>query len=533
MSLLEQVNSRPWGNINGNRAEAAAEPRVNRPPNRRNNAENENLNNEMLKRNKSCMDKFRKNGKLEMPFKAKIEETYMYHGHGSTVCDINGKPVIKTVPHNCVYITQTICGITNNLDDKVIQAFCDERNQHIWLDPIKHIRELREIVSKSGPALHIHMPGCSFVETSYYPISDFPQARHHSGDTVKDFVISGLLPLSKALTIPLDNPILYTRAIRVKNEKINTEFVKTLFEYSIYPKIEEKAKNKIPARPLNSIIVYKDENGTMSIKDLKGQGERLSSNPARYVSELMGKFPGVHFNFLCRSIVGPCLKKAPKSFTRRRRHSALLQNTLYNTIRKQARQNISLETNLNQRDTNITAFLNAVQPELTKNLAELYDVYSAVETVGLKKSKAILQSLFEAEFEKQMNELFTNKAETDEFERVLNSITTPIQYIDQGRHEFEYSLLQKMAMKALEEIRDDVVLLLCRKGVVLEWLETLTVENIMTELKATREQAEIYYEQFQQCKETREQALRNASDSSNESNSERNGGGKRKTRRRK
>ncbi len=281
----------------------------------------------MVEPDKECLDRFRINGKLRMPFEATNETTYMYLGHGHDRCDEEGNLIIKTVPEDCIYITETVCGIQNRIPTEVFRAFSNPDYAHIWKDPFAHMEEIRALFVRRTN-FHIHMPGCTYVDSTFYGINEQVLEKNEQGQPTKiKLALSGLMPLDYALIVSEDNLSQYFAPTQYNLAELElfTSELYGYFNFNLFPQIPEGLKTTLE-----------------KVKPLYYDMFRSYEGMRKPVSELMAEHPGIHFNFLCRSVGEECKPAA----IRRRRHSAVVQKTNLNTLRKLA--NIQNETMTNE-----------------------------------------------------------------------------------------------------------------------------------------------------------------------------------------
>jgi hypothetical protein len=299
-------------------------------------------------------------------------EAYLYLGHGQDICDDQGKPIIKIVPPGNIYITVGICGLTTRWKtENLLESFIDPTNTSIWANPTKE--SLQEILTGilDTETLHIHYPGDTYVDNVYSPLSDFQYKDNKRllNDTQPDTLIlqiSGILPLSKA-------PDMYKAGIpneRVYVSKTNitipVEEFDAMFQFSRFPKIEHPQNAK-----------------TLTIEDI----DTISTYYSERVSYLLKEYPGIHYNFVCRSVHPSCMPGA----LRRRRQSAVLFQTEPETLRKTIR-------NVNTKNENINEYKKLYQIPSTRTSLQL-------RREAIKKLESTNMSKNLSEFEEYLNAL--------------------------------------------------------------------------------------------------------------------------------
>jgi hypothetical protein len=224
-----------------------------------------------------------KNGDLTTsfaPLKRK-KHVYMTMAHSSEI--MSDKPLY--VPSGCVYVTFAICGQTTKDAFKILQGFSDSKIRRMLHDPVKYIHEL---TSYFGESLHIHYPEAD-NETSrtYYDVTYTPYTGFYRGKCLA--VKSGLYKLGTItdFTVPSNLATEYDKGrkeymIEFDCNKISYQALTYLYSKSIYPNKREII-NSFKGRPISSELL-----------DNELKKHRYSQSWA------FTKFPGVHYNFVCR-----------------------------------------------------------------------------------------------------------------------------------------------------------------------------------------------------------------------------------------
>lgn len=440
-------------------------------------AENARLNQEanaQIQRNIDCKNRYKNNsGKLQLPPQFKDlpdSQIYFYHGHGGTICDEYGFPIEKIVPENCIYITETVCGIINALGPALIGAFLDEKNAPIWKDPVGHFDELKKIFRLDGrnsvQGLHIHLPGCTYIDTTYQPIGYHDLKERHGIDKHK-IVFSGIMTLEAAHTVP-HNSAYIEGALLDYTDLVDYETIVNSYAYSLYPEIHEVSEYVTPNEIEDTLLLYPEkvgEKNKISISDVTSQAAEISKNVP--VSKLMEKFPGIHFNMLCRSFGAEdvnCLKRSKKAVTRRRRHSAVVQNTVYDSFKKLVNMGTRFPTKAKRvaNDNSILDYFESVSRNIRQNpdLVKIYELYDYIRYLDeLTKTRTAIGDLFKELFQNKFLELYfkfldtKNQNEKESIKReiydLIGILKTDV-YIafTSPRHEFENELLAQIAWAA-------------------------------------------------------------------------------------
>ena len=561
-------------------AEANLEIKIPNKPKEKVNVPELNFNSyaeDWLQRNIECRDQYRNNsGKIQLPESVRDlpdSQIYFYNGHGGNVCKL-GIPIVKTVPDNCIYITQTVCGIVNTLDPEVMRAFIDPKNNAIWKDPIAHLEEIKELFD-GIPSLHIHLPGCTYLETSFYPFSmpnlkKLPENPPEPKDrkTKSHYLqYSGLWSLESVKSIPLgkdERPWMLGEYVEMPLEYLDGAIFQELFQHSIYPPV--KLRDPAPFRAyvpesakLDGYYLNQNEERRVDLYDIVYQSHQISGT--KYVSDLMEQFPGIHYNFLCRSMDKRCKEEGKRLVTLRRRHSAVLQNSVYNNIRKLiktpaklARQNESpLALDALSNDNSVLDFIKIVEPILRKNqnFDKLFEIYTDLRFEEYTQSKEeiqrIIEELYLNEFINLLDELGEKElaGNHNEEKRVGNKIFKLIDLLEmdinttfqEKFYAFELSLLAKMGYAALLLDKSEVVTHICETGIDVSHIEK-EFEDAIKNKQMTQEVMDSYKDRIGKCKKISNEAQMkphyqgnsNTSSNNNTNKKSQSGNGYKKTR---
>lgn len=201
------------------------------------------------------------------------KNTYVIMGHGSDICD-NGKLEVLDVPKGCVYVTLTQCGLVTFVGSE--HKFFDDKNITYLQDPVKYEKELKKIF---GNDLHVHHSEAKDkVSRTYVNNRYFLAATYKTRNNKCHMGVSGVVKLPKPElkniktdAVPCDNP----------------PKILGYYEHSVYPKLSE-VESAVRARP--------DINFGYHLKTITQE-------------ELFKKFPGIHYNILCRYTDKSCLKE--------------------------------------------------------------------------------------------------------------------------------------------------------------------------------------------------------------------------------
>ena len=190
---------------------------------------------------------------------------------------------ILQVPNNCVYVTMAECGLSINDTDKNVRTFekmFSENNIYLS-DPIKYFQILQEIF---GNNLHIHYPTSHVIGSRYYMDTNYTCTL---GWNDENYTIhtSGLHKLGNFHRNIFNGNI---------SNNIPNNYIKTIYKDSLYPTYDN--------------IISKDllDRSYENFENLVGIYFTVTQ------SDLFEYFPGVHYNFACRS---PCIKDNITSLT--------------------------------------------------------------------------------------------------------------------------------------------------------------------------------------------------------------------------
>lgn len=398
---------------------------------------------------------------LEVP----DENIYFYLGHGSTLTNPDHTLKVERVPANCIYITQTVCGIINYMGDEIFQAFSDRKNADLWRDPVNHLNEIKAVFGDL-PGVHIHYPKCTFIDTGFQPCSDNGDDGNHRIE------YSGLVPLNKAHTISFEDSPREFRMYTSDNFKngdirgVSEETVRKMYEYSIYPKlnIKEGVERFLPSKV--SSLYLTSENGIVPFTSLINASSKLSKSNS--VLDLMKEYPGIHFNFLCRSKKVGESPQRRKEMTMRRRHSAVLQNTILNSIAKLAYTGFQYGVKRGEmsRDEDILEFIQSVGSEIHNedNVEKFYRVLHELRNFGYDDSYNYLLPIFIEKYLKKYYTLLRGGASLEELKAFIKILDVDILYINQELYTLERDLLDHMATYAFGMGNRPVTRHLCRLG---------------------------------------------------------------------
>lgn len=236
--------------------------------------------------------------------------TYIYSGHGEDVCDPETHQVIThIVPDNCIYITIEMCG-------KLVFT-STPRNAHLFsTDDATFLKypylslfnpKLAQILDiKNINLLTVRLPGQTYAASYFFPFAFWYDDRH------KYMNYSGLcdkrdLERNEAIM----ERTMFREAPGKKYPKIVKEEIIRKYSASSYPTMESvrNALRTIPEEyQPNSLLdgqKYLDRI-TREIEQEYGFYHDVSrkDGPDAFFSNtyLMEKFPGIHYNIICRDV---------------------------------------------------------------------------------------------------------------------------------------------------------------------------------------------------------------------------------------
>ena len=206
-----------------------------------------------------------------------IPDIYYMSSHS---CD-NDK--VLQVPNNCVYVTMAECGLSINDTDRSVRIFekmFSENNIYLS-DPITYYQQLQEIF---GHALHIHYSTApvkgsrSYMDTKYTCSLGWTDGNIEEGIIARNYSIhtSGLHTLGNF------HRNIFTGDI---SNDIPKYTIETIYKDSLYPSYD-------------NII---DKNKDLLDRSYENFQDLVEVFFTVTQSDLFEYFPGVHYNFACRS----------------------------------------------------------------------------------------------------------------------------------------------------------------------------------------------------------------------------------------
>jgi hypothetical protein len=239
------------------------------------------------------------------------KNVYMSLGHGNDI--VKDEPL--PVPEGCVYVTFALCGQISTDSYRIIKAFEDPSMKELLKDPVKHISRLTEYF---GSSLHVHYPDAEDpASRTYYDTLYKPFLGHTVKDHPKCFSKkSGLYHLGDITTYKVPASMIshevhkdirpYTATFPC--DDVKEQVVKYIYKGSLYPTLEQ------------ILTGFDTATKPLSFKKMKA----LTKEYAYKQSWAFEKWPGVHYNFVCRGSATKeeNIKNSPTIRRRHRSHSA-------------------------------------------------------------------------------------------------------------------------------------------------------------------------------------------------------------------
>lgn len=277
-------------------------------------------------------------------------EIYQMQGHGEDLCDETGQAIIHQVPNGCLYITIEECGNIAFTDNARENAFHSSeptlkakfKYPYLFLPELNGILNPTTRYVRNYPnVIKIHFPGDNYACNQMYPFAywyDLAGREQHVG-----FAESGLVSKARAEMVQARNyPNRQFRTAYVDDYTIldiNKEHIMQYFQASIYPTPQqvrevldnfsldgirylERGSYTPRTRREGANVCYEIEK---QIEEKLGWYKGISDKdgPDAFMTNtyMMEKFPGIHYNFICRSMDADCERKRGVADIRRRRGS--------------------------------------------------------------------------------------------------------------------------------------------------------------------------------------------------------------------
>ena len=227
---------------------------------------------------------------------------YQYFGHSTDRCDEDGKMIISEVPKGSMYINKTGCGLINYMNGyKFAELFINPELKQATKNPEENTQIMADFCESE---IVIHKEGDDFVEAMYYPFGIFPS---RGGDFL--LFLSGFRDSEY-----FSNMKMGTHGLNYKKyssgQLVPKKVIQELFAGALYPTQAMVSKTFTKAE--------------YSFEELQTLGKELKIP----ISNLLQKYPGIHYNFLCRAVSNHCMEDA----LQRRIASAKKYRTQLNTL---------------------------------------------------------------------------------------------------------------------------------------------------------------------------------------------------------
>jgi hypothetical protein len=219
--------------------------------------------------------------------KKEKKNVYMSLGHASDI--VSGDPL--SIPTGCVYVTFTLCGEVSKYSHLILKAFEDPAVKSLLNDPVRHIKRLTEYF---GETLHVHYPEAedptsrTYYDSRYTPFLAYDVKDHPTCFAKK----SGLFRLGD-LAVYKAPAAMQSREVHADSrpytasypcDNIDEATLKYLYRGSLFPTLEQV------------LTEYDAAEKPLTYKNMK----RLMK-PYKYTqSWAFERWPGVHYNFVCR-----------------------------------------------------------------------------------------------------------------------------------------------------------------------------------------------------------------------------------------
>jgi hypothetical protein len=249
---------------------------------------------------------------------------YSYYGHATDICLPSGELRIGIVPKESMYINRTGCGLQARMPNKFGKILIQKKFQKALEDPVHHKKVWDEFL---GSEIEIHKEDEAFVESRFFPLGFYPNYR--PGKCM--IYVSGMRNKDSFATK-------FTKQIFPNDASISREIVLQSFEGAIYPTKRELSET------------FRKE--TYTVEELDAISKTLSIR----IVKLIQYYPGIHFNFLCRTAHRSC----KEAVFRHRANSARHHHTELETIRR----TLMFE----KHETNVEEFLSSLPPSFYTNI---------------------------------------------------------------------------------------------------------------------------------------------------------------------
>ena len=217
------------------------------------------------------------------------------------------------VPPGCVYVTFAVCGGTSKHPYKILDAFLNPSIREKLRDPVKNLKALTKVF---GETLHVHYPEAedptsrTYFDVRYLPFASFSEKSKDCWSLKSGLYRMGdVRDLWAPDNIKKGNGPLFKYGAKLDCLTIAPKALKYIYSGALYPKLD---------------IVMRDigVERNLSYKLLRHEITKCRFTQ----SWAFSNFPGVHYNFICRSHSYPDeaveISNAIKNRTERRRRNS-------------------------------------------------------------------------------------------------------------------------------------------------------------------------------------------------------------------
>jgi len=209
---------------------------------------------------------------------AEERDVYYHMGHGSDEYGQNSQYIMDRVPDHNTYVNATVAGVISGMEpiDFILPLgyILDKR----FTDPVRYRDRINEIFD-DGRKIKIYNPGDTFVRNIFYPLN----IQKREGGLF-EVGMSGVLSRRRFIEIGGVNKGI------PETSSISLDRLQTCFEASVYPTAEDIREyfTRTCADHIDN-LVYQDIVNAYHYLKLD-------------VGTIMRRFPGIHYNFMCRNV---------------------------------------------------------------------------------------------------------------------------------------------------------------------------------------------------------------------------------------
>lgn len=210
------------------------------------------------------------------------KNVYTTIGHGREL--ISDEPI--PVPPGCVYITFALCGEPSREPNRIIEAFTNSKISPLLSDPVANLKQLTDYF---GSNLHVHFPEAkteasrNYFDVRYSPFAGF-KTKDDCWAIKSGLYKTGFTEFNAPDKLRKGAGRLLKYGVNLSCDQINSKALKFLYDGSLYPTVDILTEGMDPSRNLTYDIL---QNETIKC--------RFSQSWA------FTHFPGVHYNFICRT----------------------------------------------------------------------------------------------------------------------------------------------------------------------------------------------------------------------------------------